>query len=464
MMRSMTKDPIISVFILLILYGYILSLNLLAPLMVDDYMYSFHWNTYDRITGFSDIISSQVDHYFTHGGRMVAEGLTQVFLYIGKDFFAVTNSFVFIFLVALIYWHSQGKVSLRFQPILLLLIVFLCWFCIPRIGETVIWLTGAFNYLWTTVFVLLFLLPYRLKIEGKLSFNSNNNIIAIGGMFLWGIVSGWTNEHIGLSLVLATFWFNYYFLKKNMHDKWMVSGLIGAVIGYLMLMLAPGNYVRSADITHKANYSFIHNNLHSTLETSLHLFIYYIPLFILLFVIYKIIVRNSKTIKNNLQSTFYENRTTFVSSIFFITISLSTHFAMLAAPEYPQRAGFPSAVFLIIGVLGFLRLKLIHAKILTGKGRNIIISMLVLVTFPLAYITLQAHMTLYTEHKQRVEFVMMNKAQGIDELSIKPFTVKDKTIMGHIFAKDLTDDSNTPRNKFFANYYGIKSIKVIQHQ
>lgn len=336
MLKTNVKSTYLSVLILLLIYSYILSLNLIAPLMADDYHYSFNWATEERITGFRDVLDSQIVHYFSHGGRSVAHSLVQEFLYLGKPTFAFFNSFMFISLIILIYWHSQGKVTFRLQPMLLTLIAFFCWFCLPKFGETVIWLTGSCNYLWTTVFVLLFLLPYRLKFEGSSIFKDSNKLLLFLGAFLFGIVCGWTNENTALTMILATGLSVCYFYKKRIVEYWMISGLMGSFIGYYMLIKAPGNYSRMAGYVQQENYSFINNNLHSAFSTASPLLVHQLPLLILLFWIYKIIRHYFVNPKGNMQEIFNQYRNIFACSIVFFVMNVVNNFIMLASPSFPR--------------------------------------------------------------------------------------------------------------------------------
>ena len=63
--------------------------NWCTPLICDDYVYSFIWQdkimgialpeTAEKISGITDIIYSQWQHYFSWGGRTVAHSLAQFF-------------------------------------------------------------------------------------------------------------------------------------------------------------------------------------------------------------------------------------------------------------------------------------------------------------------------------------------------------------------------------------------------
>ncbi len=229
---------------LLLLFGYLYYLNANAPFFADDYGYSFIWGTDDRVASIRDVFVSQYAHYFTWGGRSVAHVLAQTFLYLGKPIFDVANSLVFLFLILLIYWISRGeRPTLRVKPVPVQVIFGLLWFSSVVFGETVLWLVGACNYLWTTVIVLAFLLPYTLAYRGEDVFSQHPSF-ASAGMFLLGILAGWSNENSAAILLLLVAVFHIALWRRGELRPWMWAGFLGATMGFVFLIAAPGNFAR----------------------------------------------------------------------------------------------------------------------------------------------------------------------------------------------------------------------------
>lgn len=245
--KKITKGNLASWGMLMLLYLYMFALNFLMPLHRDDYEYSLIWGTFEKIKTMSDVFQSLYFHYFTHGGRMVDFFVLDSFLLWGKSWFNPFNAFCFIALIVLIYWHSQQKITLRFNPYILGLIIMFCWFGLPDFAVVNIWMTGACVYLLTAVLIFAFLLPYHFYFLDKALFRDSS--IAAVGMFFCGVIAGWTIENTAatMNLIIATF--IVYAHKKNYTTKWMLAGFAGSVIGYLLLVIAPGNYVRYADHT-----------------------------------------------------------------------------------------------------------------------------------------------------------------------------------------------------------------------
>lgn len=195
---------------IIILAGIFISifiLNALTPLIADDYSYSFGKND-ERITNLLDIIISQINHYFTWGGRSVAHSLAQFFLMFPKYVFNLLNSVIYVVLVYLIYLHV--KMDKEDKPLMLLLIHFALWFLIPTFGQTAIWLTGSCNYLWTMTIMLLFLYLVRKDLN-------KHSILKNIAILLLGIIAGWTNENTSFGLITAIV--GFMILEKYKHIK-----------------------------------------------------------------------------------------------------------------------------------------------------------------------------------------------------------------------------------------------------
>lgn len=455
----------IPICLLLIIYVYILSINLLSPLFADDYFYYYQLETGEPISGFYDVLRSQYQHYFTWGGRSVAHTFVQEFLYLGKISFSFMNAFMFVLLLLLIFWHSQGKnISLKFHSGILTLILLFLWLSLPRFGETVIWLTGACNYLWTTTLVLFFLFPYSLKFSGYKAFQKIPIPLSIFSMFLGGIVCGWTNENTALTMLLAICLAIYYFWRYNSLELWTISGLAGAVIGYLLLIFAPGNYIRLAVFTHQENYSFFHDHVLAGFKTIMRLTEYQIPIWILLFILFRILRKYLGNKKIDFKAMTIRFGNDFIYSMVCIGLSLFNSIVMLGSPTFPQRAGFASAVFLIVGVMSLFRIEVIRNSIFDGKGKKIIIALICFIIMPTAFFVFNQYKVLHGENQQREEFIMLNKSKGINDLNVMPFSINTKSSLGHVFISDITDDPNEERNRGYARYWGVKTIKLVSEK
>ncbi len=192
-----------------------------------------------------DVIRSLYIHYHHWAGRTVIFFLLQTFLLIGKPIFNIVTGFVYVSYLILLLKLAGRRRFMKGEY--LFLTAMAAWFFIPAYAETMLWMTGACNYLWVTVIVLLFLIPYRALWDGK---NVGEGLKKQGlqlFFFFPGIIAGWCNETIsgGCILGAAIFMAEYKLLQKKKLPAWTFAGLAGNVAGFGMMMAAPGNYIRA---------------------------------------------------------------------------------------------------------------------------------------------------------------------------------------------------------------------------
>ena len=550
----MTKRNWSSWGILAGLFLYMFALNFLMPLHRDDYEYSLIWGTLQKITTMSDVFQSLYFHYFVHGGRMVSFFILDTFLLWGKQWFNPFNAFLFVALIVLIYWHSQQKITLRFNPYILALIIMFCWFGLPDFALANIWMTGACVYLLTAVLIFSFLLPYHFDFLGTpIVDNSYKGLL---GMFFGGIVAGWTVENTAATMNLIIAACIVYAYKKNRLKKWMITGFAGSVIGFLLLVMAPGNYVRYAE--HKTSFLYhISNQFGGSFEIILGL----LPTIIFLVLACRIvlveygtivrteskeIVKNSRRfimgswfritlvflmILSKMQGSFisrwvsdflYANLVeqsgivnAHLKEQFFTTLSgleevliylliltqvakyifwkwklgkvdfhkvsykevwkgfltahpISCHmmvfvvlfiinnFVMIAAPSFPGRAGFGSAVFLIIGAMTVFRIPKVKNFLLSQSNKQILVIIVTLSIIPMATAVLYQHAVLYRENSKRMAWVETQVSEGDSYLELESISFKNE-FLRHVYFVDL---NNSVSKYGFCRYYQIKDVKV----
>ena len=452
---------------LLIIFLFLYILNYFTPLgFGDDYLYSFIWQGHAmnvplpanavRISSFSDLLVSQWSHYFTWGGRTVAHSLAQFFLWKGKEVFNFANAFIGMILVAEIYWCiHKGKVSFSFEPKKVFWLFFALWAFTPGFTPVFLWLTGACNYLWTCVMLLGFVIPY-IKEYYFPEERTGDSAFFTGFMFFFGIVSGWTNENSAGWVILLLFLFLLRLHKNELSiHNWMYAGLAGLLIGYLLLVLSPGNLSRLR-LIHGSGWDsvqYIKTNCSTFLKVMIcQFFLWY---FLLRF-LYGALHKSSG-------SDYLKQEIIFVSALG--VISLGTSVVMLLAPEFPERSGFFGTVWLIVAagsvwqIQEEYKLNLIQdsaKKFLTVTG--------VLYFIMTSAVTLHYFGRIKEWHQDLLVLVQQARTENKNSvLIVTPFRQATKTevLMSgfHIINNDLSEDANCWENIAFARYYGIKGIK-----
>ena len=229
----------------LLIFSLMFALNYFMPLHRDDYDYSMIWHTGVHITTFADVFDSLLRHYFEHGGRMVSFFFLDALLLAGKFPFDIANALVFLLLVLLLVMHARRSIAVHERPDLIAAAFVLAWLCLPHFAEVTIWKCGATVYLWSAVFGLLSLLPYNIGLRRLCAGERRRYTWAVLPMFFVGLLGSWSIENLAVTVVLVTFGAVLYAWKRHgFLPPWMLSGALGALTGLILLVAAPGNYVR----------------------------------------------------------------------------------------------------------------------------------------------------------------------------------------------------------------------------
>lgn len=423
------------ILILICIFVMMLLLNILTPLLADDFSYSFNTDG-EKLSSFLDVLDYQVTHYFQWGGRTVAHTIAQVFLLFPKIFFSIMNTFVYVLLVYLIYLHSKGF-NKEEKLAILILIHFGLWFLLPVFGQTCFWLIGSCNYLWTTTLILLFLWIIRNS-------SQKESILKTIAMFLFGIIVGWTNENTAFGLIIITIGTLMISKKENKKTKILkhqLSGLIGSIIGFIILIIAPGNFVRSNVL--KDETFIIVKLIKRVIDATLGMLNYTLPLIIVITILFAIYIYNRKKINSSVYVYLLGG---------FLTI-----YAMVLSPTFPERAWFGVIVFFLIACLDLIyNLQSIYKPYkVTLITAVIIISFLYL---PEYITTGKEILELNRVWSFRIEYIEKEKAKGNTDIEIGSYSSQNKHNPVYGLSDISTNKEDWP-NTDIAKYFQIKSIK-----
>lgn len=229
--------------IVAVLFIIMFVLNCLTPYIADDYTFSFRFGTRQPLTGLADVINSQIFHYKHWSGRFLIKILAQWFTTVPKLVFNVCNAGVFVGFLLVIQRLVKGR-SRKLDPLFLLLAFIALWEVAPVFGQTNLWMCGSVNYLWATFFCCVALLPYVFYLQKPFAARRWMPFAA----FFVGLVAGWSSENTSagmlVALVLCT---AFAWISEKKPQLWMLTGFGGALIGFALLILAPGNYHERQD-------------------------------------------------------------------------------------------------------------------------------------------------------------------------------------------------------------------------
>ena len=148
--------------------------------------------------------------------------------------------------------------------------------------EKYIWVSGSLNYLWPTCFMLYTLAFFYNGIIKKKKYNFMQTIL----FWILAFITGFSQENTafvtGSFIIVLVLTNMKYLLKLPLKEKiyWILSILIFG-IGAMLLILAPGNFVR-LNSTSTEKHLYIINTLKNVFHIQ-NLIVIYIILFIAVF-------------------------------------------------------------------------------------------------------------------------------------------------------------------------------------
>lgn len=388
-----------------------------------------------------DIFDYQVWHYFNWGGRTVAHTLAQILLVFPKAVFNILNSFTYTALIYLIYLHgcfNKDNKDNKDNSYMLLLIHFILWFIIPVFGQSFIWLVGSCNYLWTTVIILYFLWLYRRNTLSEKWYN-------LLFMFILGLLAGWTNENTSAGLIVILVFsliINKVETKKFELSKTRLFGIIGTLAGFIIMICAPGNYIRSAEF--KDDTFIIIKIIKRTLDITNNLENIILPLLIVIIILISLKIYHKKKIEKETYT--------------FILGGFAAIYAMVLSPTFPERAWTGAIIFFVIAIV----ILVYDLDTINRLYKFILVDFCIILSiiYVSQYMDLARNINyLRNTWNYRVDVINESDKDKIFEFYKYETYNPRNPVYG---LDDIGYDPNAWPNGSISKYYGIKGIKAIQ--
>lgn len=312
---------------LLFLFSLQFCLHRFTPFINDDLWYATNLTTGEPVTGIIDILQSQNWHYFNWGGRIVNHAVLQAVLSLGEFGADIANILATIVLGIVICVLSQCRNPLYFLFCESLIVSFNV-----SIFFSMYWESGSANYLYSSSWILLYLFVVLRELKedaGKLK-----------GIVFWivplAFIAGMSNENMGPSCFVATaFVMVYLYGKKKKVPITLWEGAVFTLIGSILLILAPGNFVRNQFIENMTFSETIDNRWQSFLTSSCD---YLFPSFLVTVILLTV------------EIAVFKHKLT-VYRWCLLGFAVIAQLAMMLSPTYPQRASFGIMCVLIAFIL-----------------------------------------------------------------------------------------------------------------
>ena len=311
--------------------------NISVPFMMDDFWYSTNLETGETLSGFGDVIESQIWHYLNWGGRSITHAFLQLSLMSGERCADVINTVMTVvlalemsFMAKLVSSKKDTEKSLGLEKAVLpSLMLGLLIACCPNFRMSMLWQAGCANYVYSSVWILAFFIVYIRTLD------SEKKDLPLTELFIipLALITGWSTENMGPSAFLISAAITYSAVKKGTVKGrrllWMAEGVLFALAGSVICILAPGNFVRKSDSADDLALTVPDRLLQMLKGAGLYLF----PALIILAVS---VVLYKKYSDGKFTKGF----------IYLIAGAVLSYGAMIASPHYPDRAAFGTCVLI----------------------------------------------------------------------------------------------------------------------
>lgn len=411
--------------------------NFLTPLMSDDFLFN-PTAPYTLV----DLLKEEYNNYMTWNGRSVVQFIMHVFLLFPKGLFNILNSLCFILLTFLIYWNIKGKREYDF--VTYTLITLMLWQFGISFDQTILWLSGACNYLWGIVIILGFVTFFRYKTEHVDTLK--HEILLTIGIFFFGVLAGWCNENTsGGGLLLVLFFIITYYMTNKSIKPWMITGTLGMITGLLFMVLAPGNSVRGAlnqtGESHDGILGLVGRFLKINEAVEQHLF----PMLIIIIILAAYFILKGKKIKD------------FMYPMAFVFSALATSYVLIFTPQPMDRAYFGAGIFVTIAFVQMINDIPKEDLYLSAVKYGGIIAFVIFMFF--SYCENGANLVrILREVNEREEYILEQKEQGNLDLIVPELRPEFESKYSFMYMNDVDEDPDYWGNWIYEIYYGLDNI------
>ena len=324
-------------------------LHLMTPFMRDDLWYATNLVTGEKISSIGDIIESQIWHYFNWGGRSINHALLQAVLASGETGAAILNTLAALILGFAICFAAKVKNPLFYLLAEACIIAFNA-----SIFFSMFWESGSVNYLYSSSWILFYMAIVLKTLDSDLvSSSSKKTNISEILKCIWiiplSLISGWSTENMGPScFVLTVFAIVFLLIKKKKVPFFLFEGALFTLLGSVLMILAPGNFVRNQFVEKTDLLTLINSRIDSFLLSNCE---FLFPTFFFAIIILCIQIFVYKNVK--------------IRDMALFMFAVMAECAMMLSPAYPQRASFGIMCVLIAYIISALN------KILTDKNKYV---------------------------------------------------------------------------------------------
>ncbi len=315
----------------------------LTPVFSDDFSYMADVK---KAASLADVFRQEVVQYMNWTGRSVAHIMLRIYLYIfglNRAVFNVVAAAVFallVFLCFILVKRDGGDRENTHSAVIAAVCLLLLWLCGVKPSQTIFWMTGAFNYLFTGAIVLGFFALYRRGTPGCRA------VLPVAAF-----LAGWCNENTsGAAVLFALIMLVWPFVEKRFpavkqpennypSTLFRVAVFVAVTAGFMMQLLSPGNRKRVSLIEERHSGLLLYaGRFLKVLAAVRGLFL---PLFLVCLFLLILCLRQKKNLKD----------AGFRNALLYLLLFFATSFCLVLAPDPQERTFFGAGIFLIIATV-----------------------------------------------------------------------------------------------------------------
>lgn len=200
----------------------------LSPMQSDDFSY---YNL-----GLS--LDKHINHYLTWSGRFIADYVSVSLLHISNKIIQSSLiSFSMVLMIFLISYLPSIILKQQYSYLSFILLFVMYWVTNPTLGQTLFWVVGAANYLYTNLLIVIYL--YLLTLYYK-----NRNTPSYIMLIIISSIVGFSSENTTWIALLFSLSTSFVIYKTNSDYKIWLSSLLVA-ISFTFMIFSPGNSIRA---------------------------------------------------------------------------------------------------------------------------------------------------------------------------------------------------------------------------
>ncbi|MGL5038112.1 MAG: DUF6056 family protein [Aeromonas sp.] len=406
----------------IVVFALLYAIQINTPLLSDDYIYM-------RFGGHPDLLTR---HYLSWSGRLAADITSSTILSsLPKTVYAALNSLALVILlwlcVRLPSFVCKEKLS-TIDSATFCIIFIMYWIASPNIRDTTFWMVGAANYVWTNLYILMFICIFSFAMKKHFKYRY------VPIVFLCALIGGVTNENTGW-VTCAYVALCYLHNRSNENVKRFfyiyAAGFCGGLAGWLTLILSPGNSIRAALYPHWYSMSIfqridihIYDRFPVAISNYSFVFITMILFFAIKMLRSSTFVMATRVLQSE-DSIVHCESEAFVRKmfLFFICCGFVSMLMMVGAPEVLPRSGNGALVFFLIALSCMIYiLNKVDFSYLTSLIQYVVIASLGILYFiPSYYLVYFSQQRV--AYQDEIRGILLDKAvrDGADVVSIPDF-------------------------------------------